>query len=811
MSKKNFLALFFFSIISFFIFWKIFLVGLYPFPGNFLLAWYEPWKSENFINGNILISHKPVAEDIFRQIYPFKTLAIDIFKKGEFPLWNPYNGSGMPLLATSNIGFLDPFNILFFIFPYYLASSLYIFIQPILIGFFTYLYCRKISLSFSSSIFSAIVFMFSGLVMVRLIYGMYGLAIATIPLSLFLIESYIKNKNTKKIFLLPFVIFSTIISTQPQITLYIFMFIFIYLIYRLIQKREKKDFQLSNSILPIVLIVLGIGISSIQLFPTFELYKNANINAQSSAFIFERFLLPVKHLITILIPNYFGDIATYNYWGYSDYIQTNIYFGIIPVFFAFIGLTAKLSKHTPRLQKFFFIIIILTILSCLDWIGAKILFSLSLPLISTGIPSRIFVITTFCIVILAGFGFEKLFVKNVFTESKYLLKKMFLFCLLIFLLILYTLFNNPSEIPCLNGIIQNCRNIALRNTLLETIPFLGFVLSIIVLLLFKNKTIIKLSKFVGLLIIIVLGLYNSYKFLPFSSKDKFLPQDALIKNILDETDINRTFGLGQANIQTNFATYFRFYDPQYYHPLYIKSYGEFINYANRKNSKEGLKRSDVEITSDLNIDKEQKLRRERLFAILGVKYLIFKKSETAKQYGDNIFWENDIWYIKINNQALPRTYLINNFEVIKNRETTLKKLFDPNFNPDQEIILEEKPSLIPENNQKVNSFAEIKDYQENKLTIETNSNSNCLLFISDNYYPGWKAYVDDKEVKIYRANYTFRAVEVPKGSHLVKFSYEPKSLKIGIIISLLSLLILSTMIIFWQKLNIYSQFKKFSK
>jgi hypothetical protein len=140
----KFILIILFLIPSIILFWQFFPRNLFPYPGNFMLAWYEPWKTDNFINGIITISQKPVADDVFRQILPFRTLGLDMLKKFQPPLWNPYGGAGMPLLATNNTGILDPFNILFFFLPTFLAWSLYISIQPIFIIFFTYLFVEKI-------------------------------------------------------------------------------------------------------------------------------------------------------------------------------------------------------------------------------------------------------------------------------------------------------------------------------------------------------------------------------------------------------------------------------------------------------------------------------------------------------------------------------------------------------------------------------------------------------------------------------------------------------------------------------------------
>jgi len=59
-----------------------------------------------------------------------------------------------------------------------------------------------------------------------------------------------------------------------------------------------------------------------------------------------------------------------------------------------------------------------------------------------------------------------------------------------------------------------------------------------------------------------------------------------------------------------------------------------------------------------------------------------------------------------------------------------------------------------------------------------------LLFISDNYYPGWKVSIDGGNGKIYRADYSFRAVPILRGKHEIIFSYYPDSFDLGIKISL---------------------------
>ena len=74
--------------------------------------------------------------------------------------------------------------------------------------------------------------------------------------------------------------------------------------------------------------------------------------------------------------------------------------------------------------------------------------------------------------------------------------------------------------------------------------------------------------------------------------------------------------------------------------------------------------------------------------------------------------------------------------------------------------------------------------RRNNVKIATDSAEDRILVLSDNYYPGWEAYVDGTSVQIMRANLTMRAVEVPAGRHMVSFVFAPRILKIAIYVSI---------------------------
>ena len=76
----------------------------------------------------------------------------------------------------------------------------------------------------------------------------------------------------------------------------------------------------------------------------------------------------------------------------------------------------------------------------------------------------------------------------------------------------------------------------------------------------------------------------------------------------------------------------------------------------------------------------------------------------------------------------------------------------------------------------------------NRVLIQTESEHPGWVLLADVWYPGWQARVDGQQAQVLRANYLFRAVDVPAGKHVVTFVYRPLSFWLGAGVSLLTLL-----------------------
>ena len=111
------------------------------------------------------------------------------------------------------------------------------------------------------------------------------------------------------------------------------------------------------------------------------------------------------------------------------------------------------------------------------------------------------------------------------------------------------------------------------------------------------------------------------------------------------------------------------------------------------------------------------------------------------------------------------------------------------FNPAREVILEEDFSYAAGRAKRISreESVNILKYSPNYVEIEAVAGESKFLILSDTYYPGWKAAVDEEPGKIYRADYILRAVYIKPGRHIVRFTYDPFSFRIGAIITLVTI------------------------
>lgn len=94
-----------------------------------------------------------------------------------------------------------------------------------------------------------------------------------------------------------------------------------------------------------------------------------------------------------------------------------------------------------------------------------------------------------------------------------------------------------------------------------------------------------------------------------------------------------------------------------------------------------------------------------------------------------------------------------------------------------------------------NANVEILDYKANRVKLVVELIDSDTLILSDTFYPGWNVLVNGSKAEIYKSN-GLRAVKINRGVNLIEFNFFPKSLLLGITVSLISLVSLMLITIF---------------
>lgn len=742
-----------------------FVKGRIPFPSSYLVTSFPPW------NARLGVPVKNSAmPDVISQIYPWKQLTVDSWKQGNAPLWNPFSFAGTGHAANYQSAIFSPLTILFFILPFIDAWSFLVLLQPLVAGLGMYFFLRERNVGFrTGSFIGSIAFMFCGFMVGWMAYGTLSWAAAMIPWICLCISRYFTRHMWFAPMLSAVGIAFSFVSGHFQISLYVLS---ISLIYTALLSFQYK--KIREGLFVSLNLLLGLAIAAPQLLLTYHAYA---ASVRSASFI-KGEVIPWKYIVTLFSPDFYGNPVTRNDW-FGHYAEWASYIGIIPLLLAFLSFVGKKTKE----QIFFAWVFVVTILLAYQSPLSDLLFFLKLPAISTSAASRILILTSFSLAFLSAAGWRQLQqLWNNQNRKSFLLYSGGVLCVIALVWTMVFVFR-PFDAEKLA--------IAKRNLFLPTgISLLSILL--IYLGYLRSKTVQVLS-IVGLVLLTMFDLYRfSSKWMPFDSRSYVYPNVASLEYLKNNSNTNRVFG----NIGGEVGTTFGIQLIEGYDAMYQKRYGEFLQYSS-KGKLETPPRSGVQF------DKHG-VHRDIVLQLLGVRYIYHRKSD-ARAIWAFPFWEyeelgtmkqvyadEDYWIYEYT-ETFPRVFLAGNYVVKKSDKDILQTLFSGTINLRNTIILEEE--LTSQTPHEGSGSAQIMSYTPNKIEIKTSADSPKLLFLSDVYDEGWIAVLDgNQKVNIHRADYDFRAVEIPSGTHMVEFQYRPKGYRYGIWIALgsvISLILIS--------------------
>lgn len=713
-------------------------------------------------------------EDLVYQEFPHRIFARDCLLSFQFPHWNPYTFSGMPFFAAIHTGVLYPFNLLMSLLPvsngtFWYLLEMMIVVHVFFCGLSMFIYVRSKKLSHQASLFAAISYMLCGFFVTHIIHSLMLYILAWLPLIVLFLEKGILKNKIHYLVIAGVILGITIFAGHPQITFYEYLFLGSYCLYLWFSKTERKIKPFFYMALP---FVVATGIAMIQLLPTLIIGDNSSRvgwtfeQASEGSFSFVQ-------IITFLIPKVFGgwaspDTQVPRFWlqgptnGYFSYWDTCFYTGAMIFLFALFQF--KDIKKKPFLKfAAFWCIASLTVALGSHFFVYKILFNYAPGFSRFRSPARILFTWNFLLPLIAAFTFDQINRENI-EKSK---KPIFIglgICAALGLIVGFGFFKTVWSAE-----LQN-KHIADYTSLQGIILFVTIVfITVPLFLLLKGKISINLTKslLIGVLVLDLFVYGFNHHVSKGSNAARFFNENKKVSQGIKKD--------GKSEIFRFNSRQFRFEaDSMIVHQTGLR--------IQKRNGGMVEKIFLLEGYNPLNL-----LRRippmpgkhfDAFLDLLNVKYFI------NPQYG-----EASKNLILLNSDKLPRAKMFYRTKVFGNDSLVKDFMLKNYFDHKNTLLLSEKTALLlPQSYASVVNKVDITEYKNNSIKLNVTTEENGLLWLSEVWYPSWKAIVDGKRVDILKADFSFRAIEIPKGNHSVEFVYSCGSFNIGLLITLLSLL-----------------------
>jgi hypothetical protein len=180
-----------------------------------------------------------------------------------------------------------------------------------------------------------------------------------------------------------------------------------------------------------------------------------------------------------------------------------------------------------------------------------------------------------------------------------------------------------------------------------------------------------------------------------------------------------------------------------------------------------------------------------LFDLTGARYLLVDAAadRTTTALPDaRLLAERDGVRIYVNPRAMPRAWWAPRAVAVADESDVLPALATGRIDVRRTIVLDRPPEsgFLGADGDATGMVTFVADDPE-RVVLRVRAPARGFLFLADTIYPGWTVRVDGRPAELLRADYTFRAVEVPAGESEVVFAYRPRSLRWGAALSLAGL------------------------
>lgn len=691
---------------------------------------------------------------------------------GEVPLWCPYNFAGMPFVHDPQVAVFYPFHWPMLLLPEsYVGPMLswLVVLHVVLAGWCMYAYAWGQGLGRAGSLVAALGWMFAGKWLLHLLgAGHYNLTpLAWLPLVLLCLETAIRQRSVLWATGAGFVFALVVLGTLPQLTFYAGLFVTLWTASAIRPGSKRRSDMLAWLLFGLWAALFAVGLSAVQLLPALEA---AGLSTRA------RGMAPgpgaaQDQLNMLLLPGpYLGDVS----WDPQG--------GFAVLWLAGAALALVVCEQRVWWRAF----VLLLLLSFAYGMGALLS---GLPGFRMfRFPARMLLLAAFPIAFLAGETTRSL----VAGLAPAYLRRVRRWFVVVILLVL--------ALPALAVLFshQTPRWHPYWLSLLSTVPAAVCVLG-------RPRWA---AAWVGVLLIDLWAL--AWPTLEVRREEAVFAPSVCVRYLAEHTPgtgriLDRGYDGHHASSPLGagapLAMLLHLQPVRGYNPLDVAIYKEYLQFI--ADQDRPLLALDPSNPLTFPVIEDFPVHNYKLLDLLGVTYVI------QPEHGDSLmgrWWlprqsdpkPSSYDFLAGGRQALPayetwlsadsfpRAFVVPEAEPLPERSQVLAALKQTDF---RRVVLLDGFSP-EEGGPPAGEYrrAEIALYEPNRVVVRVEGKTAGYLVLTDIWYPGWRCSIDGQPAHLYRADFLFRGVAVPAGTHEVVFSFEPQSYYWGREISVLTVL-----------------------
>lgn len=780
-------------------FWRYVVLGEAYLPADILSMWY-PWRLPEVTP----IIHNRLLSDAINTHFPSDLFYWQQLRLSQLAIWNPNILAGDPVLASAMTGQVYPIKLAaYLLLPAIDAQAVLLIVHTFLAGLFAYLLMRHWSFSRPAALLSGIAWMFNGYVSVWLEFNHTIMAAALLPLVLLLYEKANRTWSWKWVAIAGFALGLANLGNAQRASFVVLALLVLHAVRQIsaIRSGVGVSATLRANIQFGLILLISVGLAAVQILPTVELQALGQQRVILGVDDLRMALLRVALLGSFGLPTAAGsptlqfDLFTMAGTNYNEFQG---YAGIVPLALAISALCRAKRRETWFLGCLGAVALAIALLSPLIPLFRVV------PVISSLNHTRFLFLYGFSVAMLSGAGLDSFICPG---DHRRAARRAAIATLLAVLTAaaavavvgvylrthrdeilrigtefaraqIYQAQGNPYSLEHYYRQVKDLYDAMSAHY----VPWSSAMAPYLVLgcggaILFwlaqrgRTRLVIVVALVLTAVDLVSFGTnYNST-----SPRETVYPDSPAIEFLRSDKNTYRVMlDTSESNLFANTLMPFGIQEIGGYDSLYPGALSQLV--AGVEDGKPtGRQFGNLVMLTRYD---------SPLLDLLNVKYVLVPPNKDIANGRFRLVYQGEL-NIYENLNVLPRAFVVPGAKQVSGERRALEMLLSEGFDFRREVLVHESGPQSPELPDRAGyGSATLDHYAPNEVVVRVETGSSGYLVLSDTYFPGWTATIDAHPAPILKADLALRAVAVPPGRHVVRFSYEPQSFRWGLRITL---------------------------